>query len=169
MLGYQDDWKKTLDPASGGYYRTSDLAVRDAEGYYSSVGRADDVFKSSEYRISPFELESVLAEHEAVEEAAVVPSPDELRLAIPKAVVELTNGFEPSAMLAQELLRFARARLSPYKRIRRLQFAELPKTLSGKVRRVELRKREEDLRAEGGRAPNEYWEQDFPALQDAEA
>jgi acetyl-CoA synthetase len=169
MLGYQDDWKKTVDPTSGGHYRTSDLAVRDARGYYSYVGRADDVFKSSEYRISPFELESVLAEHEAVDEVAVVPSPDELRLAVPKAVVELANGFEPSAMLAQELLRFARVRLSPYKRIRRLQFAELPKTLSGKVRRVELRKREDELCAAGARGEQEYWEQDFPALEDAEA
>ena len=145
------------------------MAVRDADGYYSYVGRADDVFKSSEYRISPFELESVLAQHEAVAEAAVVPSPDELRLAVPKAVVELAEGFEPSGMLAQELLRFARVRLASYKRIRRLQFAELPKTLSGKIRRVELRKREDEQRTAGARGEHEYWEQDFPALEDAEA
>ncbi len=149
-------------------YRTRDVAVRDADGYFTYVGRTDDVFKSSEYRISPFELESVLVEHEAVAEAAVVPSPDDLRLAVPKAVVELAEGFEPCGMLAQELLRFARVRLAPYKRIRRLQFAELPKTLSGKVRRVELRKREDELRAAGTRAELEYWEQDFPALQDTE-
>jgi acetyl-CoA synthetase len=168
MLGYQDDRKKISDPANGGYYRTRDVAVRDADGYFTYVGRTDDVFKSSEYRISPFELESVLVEHEAVAEAAVVPSPDDLRLAVPKAVVELAEGFEPCGMLAQELLRFARVRLAPYKRIRRLQFAELPKTLSGKVRRVELRKREDELRAAGTRAELEYWEQDFPALQDTE-
>ena len=169
MLGYQDDWKKTVEPVTDGYYRTHDLAIRDAEGYYSYVGRADDVFKSSEYRISPFELESVLAEHEAVAEAAVVPSPDELRLAVPKAVIELAEGFEPNGMLAQELLRFARVRLATYKRIRRLQFAELPKTLSGKIRRVELRKREDEQRTAGARGEQEYWEQDFPALEDAEA
>ena len=168
MRGYQDEPKKIADPANGGYYRTRDVAVRDADGYFTYVGRADDVFKSSEYRISPFELESVLVEHEAVAEAAVVPSPDDLRLAVPKAVVELAEGFEPCGMLAQELLRFARVRLAPYKRIRRLQFAELPKTLSGKVRRVELRKREDELRAAGARAELEYWEQDFPALQDTE-
>jgi acetyl-CoA synthetase len=169
MLGYQDDWKKTTDPATGGYYRTRDVAVRDADGYYSYVGRTDDIFKSSEYRISPFELESVLVEHEAVAEAAVVPSPDEFRLAVPKAVIELDDGFEPTGMLAQELLRFARVRLAPYKRVRRLQFAALPKTLSGKVRRVELRKREDELRQTGTRGELEFWEQDFPALEDAEA
>ena len=169
MFGYEDDWKKIVDPVAGGYYRTRDVAVRDADGYYSYVGRADDVFKSSEYRISPFELESVLAEHEAVIGAAVVPSPDAIRMAVPKAVIELADGFEPDGMLAQELLRFARVRLAPYKRIRRVQFAELPKTLSGKVRRVELRRREEELRATGTRGELEYWEQDFPALEDAEA
>ena len=101
-----------------------DVAMRDEDGYITYVGRTDDVFKASDYRISPFELESVLAQHEAVAEAAVVPSPDELRLAVPKAVIELAEGFEPNGMLAQELLRFARVRLATYKRIRRLQFAE---------------------------------------------
>jgi acetyl-CoA synthetase len=168
MLGYQD-WNRTVDPATEGYYRTRDVAARDADGYFTYVGRADDVFKSSEYRISPFELESVLAEHEAVAEAAVVPSPDELRLAVPKIVVELTDGFAPTGMLAQELLRFARARLAPYKRIRRIEFAELPKTLSGKIRRVELRKREDELRGSNQRGELEFWEEDFPALADAEA
>jgi acetyl-CoA synthetase len=168
MLGYQD-WNRTVDPATEGYYRTRDVAARDADGYFTYVGRADDVFKSSEYRISPFELESVLAEHEAVAEAAVVPSPDELRLAVPKIVVELADGFAPTGMLAQELLRFARARLAPYKRIRRIEFAELPKTLSGKIRRVELRKREDELRGSNQRGELEFWEEDFPALADAEA
>jgi acetyl-CoA synthetase len=168
MLGYQD-WNRTVDPATEGYYRTRDVAARDPDGYFTYVGRADDVFKSSEYRISPFELESVLAEHEAVAEAAVVPSPDELRLAVPKIVVELADGFAPTGMLAQELLRFARARLAPYKRIRRIEFAELPKTLSGKIRRVELRKREDELRGSNQRGELEFWEEDFPALADAEA
>ena len=97
------------------------------------------MFKASDYRISPFELESVLIEHPAVAEAAVVPAPDELRLAVPKAYVVLVAGHEPSAELAGDILAFCREHLAPYKRIRRLQFADLPKTISGKIRRVELR------------------------------
>ena len=139
MLGYKDDPAKTAQVMAGGYYRTGDVATRDDDGYITYVGRSDDVFKASDYRISPFELESVLIEHEAVAEAAVVPSPDPLRLAVPKAVVMLVAGHEPSAELAEDILRFARDRLAPYKRIRRLEFAELPKTMSGKIRRVELR------------------------------
>jgi acetyl-CoA synthetase len=169
MLGYEDDWGKTIDPATGGYYRTRDVAARDADGYYTYVGRSDDVFKSSEHRISPFELESVVDEHEAVAAAAVVPSPDPLRLAVPKAVIELAEGFEPSGELAHELLRFSRVRLAPYKRIRRIEFTELPKTLSGKIRRVELRRREDELRQRGDRGELEFWEEDFPALTDADA
>ena len=92
MLGYQDDPAKTGEVMRGGHYRTGDVAMRDADGYFTYVGRADDVFKASDYRISPFELESVLIEHEAVAEAAVVPSPDPLRLAVPKAFVVLRAG-----------------------------------------------------------------------------
>ena len=115
MLGYQDDWGKTIEPGNGGWYRTGDVATRDADGYYHYVGRADDLFKSSEYRISPFELESVLAEHEAVAEAAVVPSVEPSGLAVPKAVVELREGFAAESALAEEILRFTRARLAPYR------------------------------------------------------
>ena len=100
------------------------------------------MFKASDYRISPFELESVLIEHPAVAEAAVVPSPDPLRLAVPKAYVVLADGYEPTAETARSILEFARDNLAPYQRIRRLEFAELPKTISGKIRRVELRGRE---------------------------
>jgi acetyl-CoA synthetase len=139
--------------------------MRDQDGYITYVGRTDDVFKASDYRISPFELESVLIEHEAVAEAAVVPSPDPLRLAVPKAVVALVAGYEPSAALAEEILRFARGRLAPYKRIRRLEFAELPKTISGKIRRVELRRHEDDMRKQGERGVMEFWEEDFPELK----
>ena len=92
MLGYQDDWGKTIEPGNGGWYRTGDVATRDSDGYYHYVGRADDLFKSSEYRISPFELESVLAEHEAVAEAAVVPAPSPAASIVPKAVIELARG-----------------------------------------------------------------------------
>ena len=135
-----------------GYYHTGDVGSRDADGYITYVGRADDVFKACDYRISPFELESVLIEHPAVAEAAVVPSPDPLRLAVPKAYVVLAAGYEPSADTARSILEFARDNLAPYQRIRRLEFAELPKTISGKIRRVELRGRE---RARSEQAPSQ--------------
>ena len=165
MLGYKDDPATTAKVMAGGFYRTGDVAMRDEDGYITYVGRTDDVFKASDYRISPFELESVLIEHAAVAEAAVVPSPDPLRLAVPKAVVTLVAGYEPSAELAEDILRFARARLAPYKRIRRLEFAELPKTISGKIRRVELRKHEDDMRRQDERGVLEFWEEDFPELK----
>jgi acetyl-CoA synthetase len=117
------------------------------------VGRSDDVFKASDYRISPFELESVLIEHPAVAEAAVVPSPDPVRLAVPKAYVVLAAGHEPTEETARSILEFARDNLAPYKRIRRLEFAALPKTISGKIRRVELRGRENELHADGSDSP----------------
>jgi len=165
MIGYKDDPAKTAEVMADGYYRTGDVAARDSDGYITYVGRADDVFKASDYRISPFELESVLIEHEAVAEAAVVPSPDPVRLAVPKAVVTLVAGFSPSGDLAEDILRFTRDRLAPYKRIRRIEFAELPKTISGKIRRVQLRKHEEDMRTRDTRGSLEFWEEDFPALR----
>src|SRR5581483_2726007 len=143
MTGYQDDPERTAQVMADGYYHTGDTAVRDADGYITYVGRTDDVFKASDYRISPFELESVLIEHADVAEAAIVPSPDPLRLAVPKAFVVLRSGVEPSAEVAGSILAFCRERLAPYKRIRRIEFAELPKTISGKIRRVELRTREQ--------------------------
>jgi acetyl-CoA synthetase len=144
-----------------GYYHTGDVASRDPEGYLTYVGRMDDVFKSSDYRISPFELESVLIEHAAVAEAAVVPSPDALRLSVPKAFVVLTAGAAADAATAASILRHVRERVSPYKRIRRLEFATLPKTISGKIRRIELRQLEQ-VRAPGGkRRPLEFWEEDL--------
>jgi acetyl-CoA synthetase len=100
------------------------------------------VFKASDYRISPFELESVLIEHEAVVEAAVVPSPDPLRLAVPKAYVVLAEGWAASAETATAIFAYAKEHMPPYARIRRLEFADLPKTISGKIRRVELREAE---------------------------
>jgi acetyl-CoA synthetase len=150
MVGYAGDPTMTADATADGYYHTGDIGNRDTDGYITYVGRADDVFKASDYRISPFELESVLIEHPAVAEAAVVPSPDPLRLAVPKAFVVLAAGYEPSADTARSILEFARDNLAPYQRIRRLEFAELPKTISGKIRRVELRGRE---RARSDQAP----------------
>ncbi len=164
MTGYANHPAATAQSMRNGYYHTSDVALRRDDGYYVYVGRADDVFKSSDYRLSPFELESVLIEHEAIAEAAVVPSADALRLAVPKAFVTVRHGHEPDAALALSVFRFSRERLAPYKRIRRLQFSELPKTISGKIRRVELRRRELERGAEPARMPGEFWEEDFPEL-----
>jgi acetyl-CoA synthetase len=159
MVGYRGDRDRNADAFAGGRYHTGDVAQRDADGYITYIGRADDVFKSSDYRFSPFELESVLIEHPAVAEAAVVPAPDEMRLSVPKAFVVLSGGHEPSKELAGEILAFCREHLAPYKRIRRLEFAELPKTISGKIRRVELRKAESEHA--DGRPAGEYREEDF--------
>jgi acetyl-CoA synthetase len=160
MVGYADDPERNAEVLAGGYYHTGDVASRDADGYLTYVGRADDVFKASDYRISPFELESVLIEHPAVAEAAVVPQPDPIRLAVPKAYVVLAAGHAPDRDTALDILRYARAQLAPYKRIRRLEFAELPKTISGKIRRVELRGQEQD-----GARESEFREEDFPELR----
>jgi acetyl-CoA synthetase len=166
MVGYRDDPERNAEAMAGGYYHTGDVATRDADGYITYVGRTDDVFKASDYRISPFELESVLIEHEAVAEAAVVPSPDPLRLAVPKAYVVLAAGWEPDRDTALTILRHCREHLAPYKRVRRLEFTELPKTISGKIRRVELRGRERQLRADGEAAPaGEFSDADFPELR----
>jgi acetyl-CoA synthetase len=158
MTGYRDDAERDAEAMRGGYYHTGDVASQDDDGYITYVGRTDDVFKASDYRISPFELESVLIEHEAVAEAAVVPSPDPLRLAVPKAYVLLAAGVAPGPDLARDIMAFVRAKVPGYKRIRRLEFGELPKTISGKIRRVELRAQETGQR---GRGVVEFWEEDF--------
>ena len=190
MTGYRDDPGQNAAAMGGGYYHTGDVATQDADGYITYVGRTDDVFKASDYRISPFELESVLIEHQAVAEAAVVPSPHEIRLAVPKAYVTLAAGWEPNGDTAFAILKYARDRLAPYKRVRRIEFAELPKTISGKIRRVELRGEETTRHAaqepaqepthkpaetaeppagagavSPGRRPGEFWEEDFPGLK----
>jgi acetyl-CoA synthetase len=162
MAGYLNDGERTTLPFAGAYYRTGDVAQRDADGYFTYVGRADDVFKSSDYRLSPFELESVLIEHECVAEAAVVPSADPIRWHVPKAFIALRPGFEPSFDVARGIFKFIRGRLAPYKRVRRIEFCELPKTISGKIRRVQLRGIESTPRLD--RRPSEYWEEDFPDL-----
>ena len=164
MTGYANSANATVQAMRNGYYHTSDVALRRDDGYYVYVGRADDVFKSSDYRLSPFELESVLIEHEAIAEAAVVPSADAVRLSVPKAFVTVRHGYEAGPELARSVFQFSREKLSPYKRIRRLQFSELPKTISGKIRRVELRRRELERSAEPARLPGEYWEEDFADL-----
>ncbi len=169
MVGYQDSAEKTADVMRDGHYHTGDVAMRDGDGMITFVGRADDVFKASDYRISPFELESALIEHEAVAEVAVVPSPDPLRLAVPKAFLLLTAGATPDRALAEAIFAFARRQLAPYKRVRRIEFVtELPKTISGKIRRVQLRQQEAERRAAGTRSDGEFFEDDFPGLRGAD-
>ena len=163
MQGYQQD-DGSIAPLAGDVYRTGDVASRDKDGYLTYVGRADDVFKASDYRISPFELESVLIEHPAVAEAAVVPAPDPLRLAVPKAYVTLTAAGKPDRATALSIFQHMRGRLAPFKRVRRLEFSDLPKTISGKIRRVELRRDEEKRAAENTRGHGEFREEDFPEL-----
>jgi acetyl-CoA synthetase len=159
MTGYADDAERDAEAMRGGYYHTGDVASQDEDGYITYVGRTDDVFKAADYRISPFELESVLIEHAAVAEAAVVPSPDPLRLAVPKAYVLLAVGATPGPELAQDIMAFVRERVPGYKRIRRVEFGDLPKTISGKIRRVELRAQESGPREVRG--VTEFWEEDF--------
>jgi acetyl-CoA synthetase len=163
MRGYQQD-DGSIAGLSGTAYRTGDVASRDADGYLTYVGRADDVFKASDYRISPFELESVLIEHPAVAEAAVVPAPDPMRLAIPKAYVALVSGATADRATALSIFQHLRGRLAPFKRVRRLEFYDLPKTISGKIRRVELRQLESRRAASNTREAAEYREEDFPEL-----
>ncbi|MDA8271025.1 MAG: AMP-binding protein [Actinomycetota bacterium] len=165
MVGYRDDPELNQQAMRDGRYHTGDVASRNSEGYITYVGRTDDVFKASDYRISPFELESVLLEHDAVVEAAVVPSPDPIRLAVPKAYVTLAKGWSPDRKTALEILRYARENLAPYKRIRRLEFAELPKTISGKIRRVDLRARENQIHANNAKVEGEFCDDDFAELR----
>jgi acetyl-CoA synthetase len=166
MTGYLGDPERNAAVMSGGYYHTGDVAARDDDGYITYVGRTDDVFKSSDYKVSPFELESVLLEHPAVVEAAVVPQPEPTRLSVPKAYITLAAGWAPTAETAASILRHAKENLAPYLRVRRVEFTtELPKTISGKIRRVELRQREDDAAAGGAPIAAEFRYEDFPELQ----
>ena len=165
MQGYQGD-DGMLSGVEGSLYRSGDVVFADEEGYLTFVGRSDDVFKSSDYRISPFELESVLLEHDLVAEAAVVPSPDPIRLAIPKAFVLLTSGAQSSPETALSIFKHLHTRLAPFKRIRRIEIVtELPKTISGKIRRVQLRRLERDNDRGDPLRGQEFREEDFPELQ----
>jgi acetyl-CoA synthetase len=165
MSGYHGDTQRSAEVLREGYFHTGDVATRDENGYLTFVGRTDDIFKSSDYKVSPFEVESVLIEHPAVMEAAVVPAPDDTRLNIAKAYVALSAGWEPSAETALAVLRHARNGLPPYMRVRRVEFFELPKTNSGKIRRVELRDREIDAAAAGQRLADEWRDDQFPELK----
>lgn len=162
-LGHGSPWED-------GLYRTGDLAEIDKDGYVTYVGRTDDVFKASDYKISPFELESVLIEHPAVAEAAIVPAPDPVRLAVPKAYIALAPGYSPTSETAFEILKYAREHLATWQRVRRLEFRDLPKTISGKIRRVELRAdAAQAASSDLGRSNFEWHDSDFPELQTSSA
>ncbi|MDR2896451.1 MAG: AMP-binding protein [Propionibacteriaceae bacterium] len=168
--GYYKNTEMTAAAYHGGYYHTGDLADRDADGYLTYVGRADDVFKASDYKISPFELESILLEHPLVTEVAIVPSPDPLRAAVPKAFIHLVEGLETGAHeAARSIFAFARTRLSGYQRVRIIEFTRgLPKTISGKIRRAELRE-QEAVHAGCDRNTDEFFERDFREPQTSAA
>ncbi|HSK33049.1 MAG TPA: AMP-binding protein [Propionicimonas sp.] len=162
MAGYHNDPEMTAEACRNGHYHTGDIASCDADGYLTYIGRADDVFKASDYKISPFELESILLEHPFVTEVAIVPSPDPLRAAVPKAFITLAmDAATRQQEAAREIFAHARERLSGYQRVRIVEFVtELPKTISGKIRRVELREREARRVAEQVR-DNQFLESDF--------
>lgn len=163
LHGYQLD-DGSFQRLAGQYHRTGDVARSDAEGRLTFVGRADDVFKSSGYRISPFEIESALLEHEAVADVAVVPSPDPQRGVVVKAFILLAAGHRSDRATALDIFTRLRGRLAPYKRVRRIEFAEmLPLTISGKIRRVELRQWEA-ARRPNDRPAAEFREEDLPEL-----
>jgi acetyl-CoA synthetase len=165
MSGYYGDDERTAEATRDGLFHTGDVASRDSDGYLTFIGRTDDIFKSSDYKVSPFEVESVLLEHPAVAEAAVVPAPDVTRLNIAKAYISLAAGWEPTAETAAAVLRHARTGLPPYMRVRRVEFAELPKTSSGKIRRVDLREIEIAAAADGIAPPNEWRDDQFPEIR----
>jgi acyl-coenzyme A synthetase/AMP-(fatty) acid ligase len=150
---FKEYWRNpeaTANCIRGAWYITGDRAIKDDDDYFWFVGRADDVIISAGYRIGPFEVESALVEHPSVAEAAVVASPDQLRGDIVKAFVILAPGHQPSAQLTQDLQEHVKRVTAPYKYPREIEFtAELPKTISGKIRRVELRQRERDRKAVG--------------------
>ncbi len=165
---YMGDPEKTRSVFVGKYYYTGDKAYFDEKGYWWFVGRADDVIKTSDYRVGPFEVESALIEHPAVAEAAVVGSPHPIRYQLVKAFVVLAPGYEPSRELALELFMHCRKILARYKIPRIIEFVnDLPKTISGKIRRVELRQIEEEKRKKGERGEHEYFYDDFPELKSA--
>ncbi|WEO78876.1 AMP-binding protein [Cryobacterium sp. SO2] len=165
MSGYHGDTVRSAEVLRDGFFHTGDVANRDENGYLTFIGRTDDIFKSSDYKVSPFEVESVLIEHPAVMEAAVVPAPDDTRLNIAKAYVALAAGWAPDAETALAVLRHARNGLPPYMRVRRVEFFELPKTNSGKIRRVELRARENEAAAANVRLADEWRDDQFPELK----
>jgi acetyl-CoA synthetase len=142
-IGYWNRPEDTEETFGGEWFHTKDAAERDGDGYFWYAGRADDVIISAGYRIGPFEVESACIEHPAVREAAAIASPDEKRGHVVKAFLVLGEGYPPSDELASEIQGFVRQHLSAYAYPRKVEFVDdLPKTLTGKIRRIELRDRE---------------------------
>jgi acetyl-CoA synthetase len=143
MIGYYRDEERTQYCTRNGLYHTGDTAWRDEDGYFWYVGRTDDIIKSSGYRIGPFEVESVIMEHKAVLECAVTGMPDPVRGNVVKATIVLARGYEPSEELKKEIQDYVKTHTAPYKYPRVIEFVpELPKTISGKIRRTEIRDRD---------------------------
>jgi len=161
MGGYHDADDLTAEAWRGGYHHTGDIGSRDADGYITYVGRADDVFKASDYKISPFEVESALMLHESVVECAIVPSPDEVRGAVPKAYICLAAGWQADRHTAAAVFEHSRRTLNAFQLVRIIEFVEqLPKTVSSKTRRVELRNLEAE-RVAAGSDEGQYYDRDF--------
>jgi acetyl-CoA synthetase/4-hydroxybutyrate---CoA ligase (AMP-forming) len=162
---YIDDPVRTQNAFQNNLYFTGDKASFDKDGYWWFIGRSDDVIKSSDYRVGPFEVESALIEHPAVMEAAVVGIPDPERYQLVKAYVILAKGYTPSRELALELFKHTISVLAKFKIPRIIEFVEeLPKTISGKIRRVELRANEVKKQKDEPASPNEYFYHQFPEL-----
>jgi acetyl-CoA synthetase len=154
---YFGDPEKKKEAFRHGLYFTGDKAYRDKDDYIWFIGRNDDVIKSSDYRVGPFEVESVLLEHEAIQESAVVGSPHALKGFEVKAFIVLSKDYEPGQPLADDIFSFARKNLAPFKMPRIIEFVtELPKTISGKIRRVELRAQEAERKAKSTKIEHEY-------------
>ena len=141
FMGYFEDEEQTAAVMHDGYYHTGDMAWLDEDGYFWYVGRTDDLIKSSGYRIGPFEIESVLMEHPSVLECAVTGAPDPIRGQVVKATIVLAKGYTPSEELKKEIQNFVKKLTAPYKYPRIIDFAnDLPKTISGKIKRKDIRK-----------------------------
>jgi acyl-coenzyme A synthetase/AMP-(fatty) acid ligase len=162
--------EKMRDVFVKNFYYTGDKAYFDEKGYWWFVGRADDVIKSSDYRIGPFEVESALCEHPAVAEAAVVGSSDFVKYQLVKGFVVLKPGYAPSREIALEIFKSCRKILARYKIPRIIEFVpDVPKTLSGKIIRAELRRKEEESKKRGEKGVNVYFYNDFAELKSIQA
>ncbi|MBR5156292.1 MAG: AMP-binding protein [Clostridia bacterium] len=147
FTGYYLDEEMTKDNLGGKYYDTGDVAWRDSDGYYWFVGRSDDVIKCSGYRVGPFEVESALIEHPSVVECAITAAPDPIRGQVVKATIVLARGYQPSEELKKELQDHVKRVTAPYKYPRIIEFVdELPKTLGGKIKRAEIRKKNHETK-----------------------
>ncbi|MCF6239993.1 MAG: AMP-binding protein [Bacteroidales bacterium] len=161
LTGY-DDPDKNKEIFKGGWYLTGDTAYMDKEGFIHFIGRVDDVFKSLDYRISPFEVESEIMEHQAVMEVGVIPTVDDRDRIVPKAFIVLKPDFFANKQTALDLFRFIRDNMAPYKRPRSIEFMdEFPKTISAKVMRKDLRQYDKELKEKGIRGKHEFLEKDF--------